>query len=438
MTSTEADLHLRPATPDDALALAAVHIASRRGAVPAMPPPVHTDDETRDWVREWLAGRDEVWVAEVAGAAVGYARLSPGWLDDLYVLPEHSGRGIGGALLDVAKSLRPDGFALWVFESNKPARSFYRRRGLVELEHTDGSGNEEQAPDLRMAWPGTDPMAYLRAQVDEVDDDLALVLGRRAALTAAIQGFKDVPGHAGRDAEREAEIAQRMARRAPALGGTGLRRIMHEVITVSLDASARAATIAAYEADADRYAEARAGEPGAEVIRLYDDFAAALPAGAEVLEVGSGPGRDAEALEARGLRVRRTDVTPAFVERLRRQGYDAVVLDPLHDALGGPYDGVLADAVLLHLSRDECVEVLRRLRGATRDGGALALTLKEGQGSGWSTHGAVRAPRHFTYWRPEELREALTGAGWVVTRLDVLPGGSMTPQRWLHALATAG
>jgi chorismate mutase len=75
--------------------------------------------------------------------------------------------------------------------------------------------------------------------VDEVDDELAVLLARRAALTAAIQRFKDVPGHAGRDPDRETEIATRMAHHAPGLGVAGIRRIVHEIITVSLDAAAR-------------------------------------------------------------------------------------------------------------------------------------------------------------------------------------------------------
>ena len=53
----------------------------------------------------------------------------------------------------MVKQLRPDGFCLWVFESNAPARAFYANRGLIELESTDGSANEEKAPDIRMAWP---------------------------------------------------------------------------------------------------------------------------------------------------------------------------------------------------------------------------------------------------------------------------------------------
>jgi chorismate mutase/GNAT superfamily N-acetyltransferase len=234
----EADVVLRPATAEDAEALASVHLAARKGATPPMPPSVHPDEDVLPWVTGWLADEGEAWIAEVTGDPAGYARFTSSWLDQLYVAPEHAGKGIGGLLLDLVKSFRPSGFALWVFESNEPARRFYRRHALIELETTDGSGNDEQSPDVRMAWPGHDPMAYLRAQVDEVDDDLAMVLARRAALTAAIQQYKDVPGHSGRDPGREAEIAARMARHAPALGEPGLRRIMHEIITVSLDAAA--------------------------------------------------------------------------------------------------------------------------------------------------------------------------------------------------------
>ena len=123
-----------------------------------MPPPAHSDAE----VRAWLAGRltqdravEETWVAEVGGRVAAYARFTRLWLDDLYVHPTAQGRGLGGALLDLVKSTHPAGFGLWVFETNLPARAFYVRHGLVEVEWTDGSENEERAPDIRMEWrPG--------------------------------------------------------------------------------------------------------------------------------------------------------------------------------------------------------------------------------------------------------------------------------------------
>jgi chorismate mutase/GNAT superfamily N-acetyltransferase len=228
------DLLLRPAREDDADAVGEVYLASRRGA--RMPAPVHTDDE----VRSWLASRlrtDETWLAEVGGVVAGYARLAGAWLDDLYVAPSYAGQGVGTGLLDVAKALRPEGFCLWVFESNEPARRFYAARGLVELQRTDGRGNEEKAPDIMTAWPGAEPLAFLRRLVDQVDAELGPLLERRSTLTAAIQRVKPVGGQAGRDPERERQIALLMAEHAPGLGAERLQRILHTIITESLDAA---------------------------------------------------------------------------------------------------------------------------------------------------------------------------------------------------------
>ena len=166
---------------------------------------------------------------------VGYAEVKGDWLDDLYVHPDHQGSGVGTTLLDVVKSLRPDGFCLWVFASNEPARRFYARHGLVELETTDGSGNEEQAPDVRLAWPGRDPVSFLRRLIDEVDDELGDLLARRAALTRATQPHK---ADAARDPEREQQVVARLAARAPGLGEERVARIVHAVITESLGAAA--------------------------------------------------------------------------------------------------------------------------------------------------------------------------------------------------------
>ncbi|MDF1603085.1 GNAT family N-acetyltransferase [Nocardioides sp. YIM 152315] len=235
-TDAVTDLVLRPAGAEDAAAMADLYSAARVAAVPQMPSAMHTNAEDRHWMAGQLARDDhEGWVAERDAAIVGYALLSPTWLDHLFVHPEHLGSGIGSVLLDVVKSVRPDGFALWVFESNAGARRFYLRHGLVELERTDGSGNEEKAPDVRMAWPGADPLAFLRGLIDDVDEQLGDLLARRVALTRAVQGIKP---DTSRDPVREREIAATLARRAPELGEERLARIVHTIITESLDAAA--------------------------------------------------------------------------------------------------------------------------------------------------------------------------------------------------------
>ncbi|MBL0747546.1 GNAT family N-acetyltransferase [Nocardioides baculatus] len=224
-------LTLRPATSADLTQIAEVHLASRHGAGTAFPPPVHADAEAYAWVASWDLTAYDVWVATDGEQVAGYARCTPTWLDDLYVRPEHQGRGVGAALFDVVTSLRPDGFCLWVFESNLPARAFYRSRGCLELERTDGAGNEEKAPDIRVAWPGPVPLAFLRALIDEADLVLGDVLARRTALTRAVQSVKP---SGERDPDREAEIARRVAAVAPELGEERVARIVDVIITESL------------------------------------------------------------------------------------------------------------------------------------------------------------------------------------------------------------
>lgn len=230
--STEAELVIRPADADDAPAMAGLHVDAREANLGSLPAMVHDRATTAAWMADRLSGGSEGWVAERDGVPVGYLVLTGDWLDDLFVHPTDCGRGVGSALLDLVRALRPDGFSLWVFETNAGARRFYRRHGLVELERTDGSGNAEGAPDVRMAWPGREPLGFLRSLVDEVDDQIGDLLARRAALTRAIQPVK---GEGGRDAVREREVAERLARRAPDLGVERLVPVVDAIITASLD-----------------------------------------------------------------------------------------------------------------------------------------------------------------------------------------------------------
>lgn len=188
-------------------------------------------------------------------------------------------------------------------------------------------------------------------------------------------------------------------------------------------------TLLAYERGADDYAarteHRRSG--------LVDDLLGLVPPGSSVLELGSGPGRDADALEAAGLRVDRTDGARSFVDRLRSAGHDARVLDVRHDPFGGPYDAVFANAVLLHVPRAELTRVLRRSLDAVRPGGVLAATVKQGAGSGW-TDRKLEDPRHVTLWGADELAALVQQSGWhdVVVRDTTTPTSA---DRWLTVTA---
>ena len=144
-------MQIRRAAPDEGGALAALWLRSRTASVPSIPPTIHTDDEVRRWFDEIVLPTCEVWVADSGGAARALLVLDQGRIDQLYVDPPETGRGIGAALLEHAKGLRPGGLELWTFQSNLGARRFYERRGFVVAAMTEGD-NEEQAPDVCYEW----------------------------------------------------------------------------------------------------------------------------------------------------------------------------------------------------------------------------------------------------------------------------------------------
>jgi GNAT superfamily N-acetyltransferase len=146
---------VRRAGPHEADEIAGVWLRSRAASVPAIPAPVHSDDEVRNWFRDVVLPAKEVWVVDDGGAVVALLVLEDDWIDQLYVDPDHTGRGHGTRLVDVAKLRSPRGLQLWTFQANDGARRFYERHGFAAAETTDGD-NEENAPDVRYRWSPSD------------------------------------------------------------------------------------------------------------------------------------------------------------------------------------------------------------------------------------------------------------------------------------------
>jgi GNAT superfamily N-acetyltransferase len=147
-------MEVRPARDDELDALAALYYRCRNEMtyVPPMP------EEAIPIVAGRIRESDEVWVAEREGRLLGFIAiehsrtLDADVLERIYVEPVEQGGGVGVALLDKAKELRPDGIHLWVFQKNEGARRFYERHGFQLVKLTDGSHNMEREPDALYAW----------------------------------------------------------------------------------------------------------------------------------------------------------------------------------------------------------------------------------------------------------------------------------------------
>lgn len=141
---------LRQLALDDMDQAAAVHRAAFDDALPTLTG-LHTPEEDRWFFRERMFTTCELWGSFDDQQLVGIIAFREGWIDQLYVLPSAQRRGIGTALLQIAKERFPS-LSLWTFQRNTNARRFYEGHGFVRVEETDGSGNEEKEPDVLYAW----------------------------------------------------------------------------------------------------------------------------------------------------------------------------------------------------------------------------------------------------------------------------------------------
>ncbi|MEA2654256.1 MAG: hypothetical protein QOI37_1483 [Chloroflexota bacterium] len=145
---------IRRAVRDDAAAVAEVYLRSFHAALPTIRL-AHTDDEVRDWFATTvLPDPDrETWLAETPDRqVVGMLVLDATMIEQLYLLPEARGEGLGDRFIALAKTRRPNGLTLFAFQVNGPARRFYERHGFRVVGSGDGSGNQEGEPDVRYAW----------------------------------------------------------------------------------------------------------------------------------------------------------------------------------------------------------------------------------------------------------------------------------------------
>ena len=143
-------MNLRPAIPDDAMAVAQVHVRAWQAAYRGLMPDDYLAGlrpEERAQRYDFASldpARPSTLVAIEADTVLGFATISPardsdaagqGELCALYVEPDCWGRGIGRALASAAYGdLYRLGFrkaVLWVVAGNARAKQFYRADGWI-------------------------------------------------------------------------------------------------------------------------------------------------------------------------------------------------------------------------------------------------------------------------------------------------------------------
>ncbi|MCP4618914.1 MAG: class I SAM-dependent methyltransferase [Bradyrhizobium sp.] len=163
------------------------------------------------------------------------------------------------------------------------------------------------------------------------------------------------------------------------------------------------ATLQFYRRNAEAYAKREITSRHARLTK----FLALLPPGAAILELGCGAGGDAAEMLARGYDVTPTDGSPEMAEVASRRLGRPVKTLLFHDIDAvEAYDGVWANACLLHVPRDQLANVLALIRRALKPGGAFYASYKSGDGDGRDA-----LDRYYNYPTEDWLRVTYANSG---------------------------
>ncbi len=190
-----------------------------------------------------------------------------------------------------------------------------------------------------------------------------------------------------------------------------------------------ARTLESYQAHTQQYVDGT--PPIDEAIRQWVDASLELiPPDGKILEVGSGYGRVSEYIREKGFAIECSDAVPNFVDILTKKGFNARYLDLLKDEIEHGYDAIIADAVLLHFTPNECRRVLVKIHDALQVHGILALRMKQGDGPVWTTE-KLGSPRYFYYWNKQDFKHLLIDQGFEWLSVDE-SYTSHNKASWMH------
>lgn len=136
-------------------------------------------------------------------------------------------------------------------------------------------------------------------------------------------------------------------------------------------------------------------------------FLALLSPGAAILELGCGAGADSAEMLARGFDVRPTDGSPEMASLASTRLGRPVETLLFHDLdKVDAYDGVWANACLLHVPRPDLAMVLTLIHRALKPAGHFYASFKTG-----ADEGRDALSRYYNYPTPDWLRATYGEAG---------------------------
>jgi SAM-dependent methyltransferase len=185
-----------------------------------------------------------------------------------------------------------------------------------------------------------------------------------------------------------------------------------------------------YNRTAEAYSK-NTGELDMEHVRT--PFLEILDGKARILDLGCGPGRDAQVFHALGHYVTAMDGSSAMCGLARQRlpmGVEIIHATYADMNWKSEFDGVWACASLVHLNPFEMLDVLHHIFSALRKDGVFYASLKMGVGK------KKVEEREFWHWTEKDIHPLLVKAGFTPYRHWVtMDARKEKPQLWLNVLA---
>ena len=162
----------------------------------------------------------------------------------------------------------------------------------------------------------------------------------------------------------------------------------------------------------EKYAHERASySPDGFIVQERSEFLRFLKAEERetLLEIGCGPGQDAQFFQSQGLRVLAVDNTPMMVKLTAEKGIAAQALDCYDlDEINQSFDAVYTMNCLLHIPKRDFDQILLLISRRLNDSGLMYLGIWEDQNfEGIWEQDRYEPKRFFSFWKTGALLEVL-------------------------------
>lgn len=174
-------------------------------------------------------------------------------------------------------------------------------------------------------------------------------------------------------------------------------------------------------------------------LKAAEMFISLLPKSSKILDLGCGNGRDAEWFASQGFAMTLFDLSDDMLAFARERVPSAEILQGDMTDLSfeqGSFDGVWANASLLHLTKEELKSVLQTICKIVSPGGIVFASFKKGSEEKYLEEEKYDTvtKRFFSLVEAKEVGDLFTEVGFQNLKIEEI--GQYSAQPWIHVFAT--